>query len=536
MIKVKRILSKLHFGKTLLSILLAALMFTASAWQWDRYQWKSRLVETYKSNSTATPLAFPADRLAGGELEKNSALIDELRYKKVSLRGTFDYEHQVIALNRRDASGPGHHLLAPFRIEGSSHAVLVSRGFIPFADREPDTWKKYDFPQPGEIQAVVQKSIAEGAVGPANTKPTADAPVVTKWLFEDAEQIAKQLPYPLLTGVFLQKLGGPPAGEFPKQAISISVPPSTHFGYTIEWALLGCLSLLLGIGLQFINLRPPSKAQRAEAAKHTNGVGLMIVLLALSFTPLPASATTKPDLVPQQAGIDQNLNQQIDLALPFTSSAGKTAPLKDFLVSGRPTIVVPVYYGCPRLCGFTMTGVVKLINELDFVLGSDYKVLAVSFNHEEGPELARQRAEEQISRLNAKETGATGWEFLTGSAESTRSLMNQLGFKFTPDGEEFSHAAGLMVLTPEGRISRYFFDIEFSARDMRYSLIEASRGRIGGIIDHVFLYCFRFDPTKGKYSLVVWNITRAICTAVVLVLAVILITLKMREHGSKGIP
>lgn len=244
--------------------------------------------------------------------------------------------------------------------------------------------------------------------------------------------------------------------------------------------------------------------------------------------PTQTIATTKPELVPEQAGIDQNLDQQLDLSLPFTDADGKTAPLSEFLIPGRPTIIVPVYYGCPRLCGFTLSGFVDLVNELDFEMGKDYKVLTVSFDHTEGPELAAKRGKEQFAKLTFPERAARGWSVLTGAEEPVRSLMSQLGFHFQKDGDEFTHAAGLMVLTPGGKIARYFFGIKFPATEMRYTLVEASQGRIGGIIDHVFLYCFRFDPTKGKYSLVVFNVTRVICGLFALALGAMLVMLRVK--------
>ncbi|MFN8389113.1 MAG: SCO family protein [Bdellovibrionota bacterium] len=249
-----------------------------------------------------------------------------------------------------------------------------------------------------------------------------------------------------------------------------------------------------------------------------------------------AYGTTRPDLVTEDVGIDQNLDRQLDLDLELTAQNGETHKLRDFFLPGRPLIIAPVYYGCPRLCGYTLNGVTKLINEQKFVLGQDYKVLAISFDDTEGPELAREKAQHYYAQLTNPERGEAGWNFLTGKKDPVVSLMTQLGFRYKPDEGEFSHAAGIMVITPEGRISRYFYGIEYPESDVRYTLVEAARGRIGGIVEHMFLYCFRFDPTKGKYTLVVWNMTRAVCAIVVFVLASLLITLRMKENGRKRIP
>ncbi len=256
-----------------------------------------------------------------------------------------------------------------------------------------------------------------------------------------------------------------------------------------------------------------------------------LCLFVSLFSPMNAArATTKPELVPEQAGIDQHLDAQLDLSANFTSAGGTTKPLGEYLIPGRPTIIVPVYFECPRLCGYTMNGVVKLLDELDFELGKDYKVLSISIDPKETALQAAERASEFRAKLKNPERG-NGWDFLVGQPDAVRSIMSQLGFKFAADGKEFSHAAGIMVLTPNGKISRYFFGIEYPSTEARYTLVEASQGRIGGIIDHVFLYCFRFDPTKGKYSILVWNVTRAVCIAFTVLLAGMLILLRMKENA-----
>ena len=256
---------------------------------------------------------------------------------------------------------------------------------------------------------------------------------------------------------------------------------------------------------------------------------LILLIAVCTLVPLPVEATTRPELITQEAGIQQNLDTQLDISLPFTSASGRTAPLRDFMLPGRPTLIVPVYYGCPRLCGLTLKGVANVINAQEFKLGVDYKVLAVSFNPDETAADSRSKADENYAYLTSPESGPGGWEFLTGGKEEIRSLMTQLGFKYVPDGEEFSHSAGMMLATPGGRLSRYFTGIEFEKQDLRFALIEASQGKIGGIVDHVMLYCFRFDPTKGKYTLVVWNLTRLICGLGVVAVATLLVVLRMRE-------
>jgi len=270
------------------------------------------------------------------------------------------------------------------------------------------------------------------------------------------------------------------------------------------------------------------KSCSASKFFHLALVGLFLFAAQL-ITPQTAVATTKPEAVPETSGIVQHLNTQVDLNLPFTNAESKTAPLKDFFVSGRPAIIVPVYYDCPRLCAYTLQGVKKLIDDLDFRLGKDYRVIAVSIDPSETPKQAASRKSETVDGVKDAAAAAEGLEFLVGSAESVQSLMTQLGFNFQADGAEFSHTAGIMLITPAGKVSRYFFGIEFPAQDVRYAMIEAAYGRIGGLAEHIFLYCFRFDPTKGKYTLVVWNLMRAGCLAVVVGMVLLLISLKVKE-------
>lgn len=287
---------------------------------------------------------------------------------------------------------------------------------------------------------------------------------------------------------------------------------------------------------------PESSAQSGQQQGLRSVYRALLACAVLFGTQLPAAsyATTRPELITQEAGVDQNLNTQVDLELRFRSASrsqgsesGELA-LRELLIPGRPTLVVPVYYDCPRLCGLTLKGVSKVVNDLDFELGKDYKVLAVSFDPSETVEQARAKASENYGYLKHPERGPAGWDFLVGSQEQIRSLMTELGFRYTPDGTEFSHAAAMMLLTPDGKLSRYFPGVDHDVRDLRYAMIEASQGKIGGIVDHVFLYCFRFDPTKGKYTLVIMNFTRAVSLIGVLALLTLLIVLRMRERKNAG--
>ena len=267
---MRNILGKLSLGKSLPIVVLAVLMFWASSWQWTRYLEKKELVATYKVNPQALALTFPAEQLQSSAppasgfdylpSDSERLLLKSLRYRKVALKGHFDFANQLIVTNRRSADGPGHNLLSPFILSGSGRAVIVSRGFIPYPDRKPEDWKKYDFPElaaPNEvvIEGVVQESIVPFVLGPSNPNPEVEREPV--WYFEEVSKMARQLPYSVVLGAFVQQLGTPPRGKYPEQAVSIRVPPSTHFGYSIEWAILGVLTLIGGIIWQVAPWRRP---------------------------------------------------------------------------------------------------------------------------------------------------------------------------------------------------------------------------------------------------------------------------------------
>ena len=248
-----------HFSlkTTLTCVVIAALMFKAAGWQWSRYLEKQKLVESYQQHNEN-----PSAKLDANVDDK--ILLSHL-YDKVSLKGRYDYSKQTIVINRKHKSGPGHWLMTPFKIDGSDLHVMVSRGFIPFEDRDPATWEKYRFEAEEELIAVVQKTSPQTSVFvPSNPNLATKEKWQSRWKFPDIEQMASQLPYPLIQSVFLQRIGKAPSGDFPAEAISIRVPPSTHFGYTIEWTILGLLTLAVGTALQIFRKHPKIPADRGE--------------------------------------------------------------------------------------------------------------------------------------------------------------------------------------------------------------------------------------------------------------------------------
>ena len=189
----------------------------------------------------------------------------------------------------------------------------------------------------------------------------------------------------------------------------------------------------------------------------------------------------------------------IDWGLQFFDQDGRQLGLNSLFADGRPVILIPASYRCTRLCTFTLSGVAKLIRELPLEFGKDYNVLAVSFDSSDGPALARERFEKYMSDLTVVQQDQAGWYFLTGSANNIAPLMRQIGFRFHREDADWAHDAVIVVLTPQGKIFRYFNGYDFPAVDVRRALVEAADGSIGSIADHLYLYCFHFDHTTGQY-------------------------------------
>ena len=249
-------------------------------------------------------------------------------------------------------------------------------------------------------------------------------------------------------------------------------------------------------------------------------LGLIVCLASAAFLggPIPAWAIEDPGKKIETIGLSPRLGDKIDLSLPFTTAEGQSVLLRDLVSEKRPSIFVPVYYRCPRLCSLLLSGFVDLLKVLPLKVSDDFDVVVFSFNPLETPEeaLAVKVRYADMAALTLEQRSR--FHFLVGSEQSVAALTSQLGFKYLPDGVDFAHSAGLILSTPSGSIAQYFTGIEFAAFDVRLALVEASQGKIGSALDHVMLYCFRFDPTKGKYT---WVMTGALRVGGALTLALL---------------
>jgi len=234
---------------------------------------------------------------------------------------------------------------------------------------------------------------------------------------------------------------------------------------------------------------------------------LLVVQLCAGLTPARAGTGLPPGV--RDVGFEQHPGATVDPTLVFRDEAGRSVRLGEDLGT-RPLLLVPAYYGCPMLCSLVLGGLVSALRALTFDAGHEFDVVVVSFDPHESP---TQAAEKKAALLTdyRRPGAAAGWHLLTGDAESIAALMRTIGFRYAWDDahRQWAHAAGLVVLTPDGRIARYFFGVEFAPRDLRLALVEASAGRIGSVVDQLLLFCFHYDPATGRYSRLALGAVRA---------------------------
>lgn len=220
------------------------------------------------------------------------------------------------------------------------------------------------------------------------------------------------------------------------------------------------------------------------------------------------NSNTLPPIA-REIGIDQKLNQQIPADLQFRDELGNNVTLAKYFDGNKPLVLTLVYYKCPMLCTEVLNGLLKAVNDMNLQVGNDFDVLTVSFNSKETPSLASAKKAAYV-RAYRHDGANKGWHFLTGTQPSIDMLTKTTGFRYAydPKSDLFAHGAAIMVLTPQGKISHYFYGVEFSARDLRLALVEASQGKIGTATDQILLFCFHYDPSQGKYSAYALNFVR----------------------------
>jgi protein SCO1 len=237
----------------------------------------------------------------------------------------------------------------------------------------------------------------------------------------------------------------------------------------------------------------------------------------------------------QNVGIEQKLDAQVPADLAFTDDNGRAVKLGDYF-GKKPLILNLVYYKCTMLCGEALAGLTGAMKMIKFDVGDQFDVVTVSFNPHETTADAAAKKKDYIQRYGRPDA-TSGWHFLTGSAESIDALTKAVGFQYQydPKIQQYAHATAIMVLTPEGRISRYFYGVDFPPKDLRLGLVEASTNKIGNLTDQVLLYCYHYNPATGKYGAVVTNMLRLGAGATILFLGgLILIFLRIEKSAQRS--
>lgn len=221
-------------------------------------------------------------------------------------------------------------------------------------------------------------------------------------------------------------------------------------------------------------------------------------------------------------GITQRMNQQVPPDLTFRDETGKSVRLGDYF-GKKPIVLSLVYFNCPFMCTEVLNGELRALQGVPLKLGSDYDAVTVSFDPKDGPQQAALK-NRMYTGMYARPTAPGSWHFLTGDQASIQALTDAVGFGYAydPPSGQFAHATAIMILTPEGRVSRYFYGVQYPTRDVRLGLVEASEGRIGSPTDAALLFCFHYDPLTGKYGLIVSNVIRIAGAVTMLVLAIFL--------------
>jgi protein SCO1/2 len=251
-----------------------------------------------------------------------------------------------------------------------------------------------------------------------------------------------------------------------------------------------------------------------------------------SSKPYEPSAPTGLPSALKEVGIDQKLNQPLPADAVFKDETGNEVKLGSYF-GKRPIVLSLVYYDCPMLCTQVLNGMIASFKTLSLNPGQDFDVISISFDPRETPALAASKKNTYVNYLPAsKRAGAnTGWHFLTGNEENIRRVTEAIGFhyRFDQSTNQFAHASAIYVITPEGKLSHYFYGIEYAPRDLRLGLVEASQNKIGSAVDQLMLYCYHYDPETGRYGAVVMNMIRLGGVVTVFGIGLLLLVLRKRN-------
>jgi len=275
------------------------------------------------------------------------------------------------------------------------------------------------------------------------------------------------------------------------------------------------------------------------AGEITRRMMSIAVLLAVCALPAMAQmADPSSDRLPPQLGyvaIEQRLGKQVPLHLPFRDESGKTVLLSDYFHPGRPVILSLVYFNCTMLCSQVLAEMSHTMRRLKFDAGHQFEVVTVSFDPRETPQMAAE-AKSKYLEMYGRPGTEKGWTFLTGDASSIAALSNAVGFhyRWDPQTKQFAHAAGIMLLTPEGRVAQYYNGARYFASDLRLGLVEASHNRIGTLADAIVLYCYHYDPRTGRYGAIVFRVIQVSGGLTLLILGSLLAFLIWKDPNRRN--
>ena len=259
-------------------------------------------------------------------------------------------------------------------------------------------------------------------------------------------------------------------------------------------------------------------------------MALIVVVTVMALAPIARAHDDNRPAALRDVAFEQKLDQQLPLDLTFRDSGGQTVRLREYF-GRKPVLLNFVYYRCRDLCPLLSDGLVRALRPLSFDIGKEFDVVTVSFDPADTPETAATAKDEYLKKYRRSGAG-DGWHVLTGSPTAISQLAGAAGFRYTYDDKknEFAHATGIVVVTPQGKISRYYYGIEFSPRDLRLGLIEAAAGKIGTPIDQLLLFCYHYDPLTGRYTMIITQMLRVAAGATVLALAGLIVFMLRREH------
>lgn len=262
--------------------------------------------------------------------------------------------------------------------------------------------------------------------------------------------------------------------------------------------------------------------------------GVLLTVLGLLATAARAQQDETTGML-RRVGFDQNLDAQVPLDLPLRDEAGRTVALGDYL-GKKPAILTLVYYQCPMLCNEVLNALLRSLNALSFDVGKEFDIITVSIDPKETPALAVRKKRQYLARYG-RPGAENGWHFLTGDEAAVARLAKVVGFRYAYDAKsgQYAHPAGIMILTPQGKVSRYVYGVSYPARDLRLSLMDAAMRKIGSPIDQLLLLCYHYDPRTGRYNLAVMNIIRVLGFATVAGLGTFMVVMLRRDRRKLGV-